>query len=171
VTHVKYYDTEDAEYTLAITEYDVDDKNEPGRVVLKYSKIWPSITLRPSNGIVIRFAAGYATHSATVSTSATAVTKTVGDDFVTTWQEGKTVTIAGVTYRIASVASATGLTLATTAGTQIGVPFHADDVPETFKYAMIMHIKLLHDDYRPDERKAMERARDALLWLERLCVV
>ena len=168
VTSIKYYGTDGTEYTLAVTEYDVDDKGFTGRVVLKYGKSWPSVSLRPSNAVVIRFMSGYKTYASTVSTSGNAVTKTAGDGFVLTWQAGKLVTIAGVTYRIASVESAAGLTLATTAGTQTGASFLTDDVPETVIQAMILHIKMSYDDYPPQERERMEQARDALLWMERV---
>lgn len=171
VTSIKYYDTDDTESTMDTDDYDVDVKGYVGRVVLKYSKSWPSTVLRPSNGVVIRFVAGYETYSSTVTTAGTAVTKTAGDDFSTTWTAGKLITINGVTYRIASVESATGLTLAATAGNQVGVAFTADDVPEPFIQSMILHIKTLYDDYMPADRERMEKARDALLWMERVNAV
>jgi len=59
VTSVKYYGTDNIEYTFAATEYFVDDKNEPGRVVLAYAKSWPLTTLRPVNGVAVQFTAGY----------------------------------------------------------------------------------------------------------------
>lgn len=59
VTTIKYYDTDNAEATLATTEYFVDDKSEPGRIVLAYGKSWPSTNLRPANGVAVRFVAGY----------------------------------------------------------------------------------------------------------------
>lgn len=59
VASVKYYDTENTEHTMDTADYFVDDKNEPGRVVLAYNKSWPSTTLRPANGVVIRFTVGY----------------------------------------------------------------------------------------------------------------
>lgn len=168
---IKYYDYEDTEATFSTDNYDVDDKGFTGRVVLKYGKSWPAVTLRPSNGVVIRFVAGYGTYSSVVSTSTTAVTRTSGDNFVTTWTAGKTLTINGVTYRLASVGSTSALTLATTAGTQTSVTLLADDVPEPFIQAMILHVKMLYDDYAPQYRQQVERARDALLWMERVCAV
>ena len=59
VASIKYYGTDNTEYTLAVTEYFVDDKSDPGRIVLAYGKSWPSTTLRPVNGVVVRFTAGY----------------------------------------------------------------------------------------------------------------
>ena len=59
VTYVKYYGTDNTEYIMTDTGYFVDDKNEPGRVALAYSKTWPTVTLRPVNGVVVRFVAGY----------------------------------------------------------------------------------------------------------------
>lgn len=171
VTSVKYYGTDDTEYTLAATEYDVDDKGFVGRVVLKYNKTWPTTTLRPSNAVVVRFVAGYSTYSATVTTAGTAVTRTAGDEFQTTWQEGKSITINGVVYRIASVTSADALVLASTAGNQVGVTFQANDVPETVLQAMVLDMKLGYDEYMPADRERMEKARDALLWMERVSAV
>lgn len=59
VSSVKYYDTDDVEYTLDGADYFVDDKSEPGRIVLAYGKSWPSTTLRPANGICVTFVTGY----------------------------------------------------------------------------------------------------------------
>lgn len=59
VASVKYYRTDNAEYTMAASDYFADDKSEPGRLVLAYGKSWPSTTLRPVNGVVVRFTAGY----------------------------------------------------------------------------------------------------------------
>lgn len=59
VTSVKYYGTDNTEYTMPPADYFVDTKNEPGRLVLTYGKSWPTTTLRPANGILITFAAGY----------------------------------------------------------------------------------------------------------------
>lgn len=58
VTSVKYYDTDDTEYTMDTGDYFVDTKSEPGRVCLNYSEIWPTTTLRPTNAIVVRYICG-----------------------------------------------------------------------------------------------------------------
>jgi uncharacterized phiE125 gp8 family phage protein len=57
---VKYYDTENVEHTMPEADYFVDVINEPGRVSLGYSKLWPTETLRPANAVCVRFTAGYA---------------------------------------------------------------------------------------------------------------
>ena len=59
VASTKYYGTDNTEYTMPVTDYFVDDKNEPGRVALAYCKSWPSVTLRPTNGVAVQFVAGY----------------------------------------------------------------------------------------------------------------
>ncbi len=64
VTSIKYYGTDDMEYTMDAADYFVDTKNAPGRIALAYSKVWPTTTLRPVNGIVVRFVAGYGAASA-----------------------------------------------------------------------------------------------------------
>jgi len=59
ITAIKYYGTDNTEYTMAATDYFVDTKSFVGRVVLAYGKTWPSTVLRPGNGVYIEFIAGY----------------------------------------------------------------------------------------------------------------
>jgi uncharacterized phiE125 gp8 family phage protein len=42
------------------------------------------------------------------------------------------------------------------------------DVPQTVKQAMILHIKLLYDDYKPEEFERIEKARNILLGIRRV---
>jgi uncharacterized phiE125 gp8 family phage protein len=44
----------------------------------------------------------------------------------------------------------------------------ASDVPESVKQAMVLQMKLLYDDYKPDEREKLEEARNALLGMRRV---
>ncbi len=44
-------------------------------------------------------------------------------------------------------------------------------VPESVKWAMALHMRLLYHDYRPEEREKLERARDALLGMNRVVPV
>lgn len=41
-------------------------------------------------------------------------------------------------------------------------------IPEMIKYAMIIQMKLLYDDYRPDEKTKLEETRNALLSMNRV---
>lgn len=66
VAHVKYFDDDDAETTLAVSNYYVDKKREPGMVVLRNDASWPEDTLRAANGVEIQFVAGYGATSAAV---------------------------------------------------------------------------------------------------------
>ena len=59
VTSVKYTDEDAAESTLSSSDYLVDTVSRPGRLKLKSSASWPSVTLQELNGIVVRFVAGY----------------------------------------------------------------------------------------------------------------
>jgi uncharacterized phiE125 gp8 family phage protein len=59
VNSIKYYGTDNTEYTMEVADYFVDSKSEPGRVSLAYGITWPTITLRPINGVCIEFDAGY----------------------------------------------------------------------------------------------------------------
>lgn len=59
VTGVYYTNTSDVESTFATDNYDVDTNSEPGRIMLKYNKSWPTATLRPMNPIRVPFETGY----------------------------------------------------------------------------------------------------------------
>ncbi len=59
ITSIKYYDEDDTEATVDSGTYFVDIASEPGRVVLNSGESWPSTTLRPVNGVIVRFVAGY----------------------------------------------------------------------------------------------------------------
>ena len=56
---VKVYDEDGAETTVADSEYFVDLTSEIGRICFVSNFSWPSVTLRPLNGLVIEFTAGY----------------------------------------------------------------------------------------------------------------
>lgn len=58
VTSITYYDTSNASATFASSSYFVDTASLPGRIVLGYGQSWPSVTLRPANGVVVRFVTG-----------------------------------------------------------------------------------------------------------------
>lgn len=59
VTSLKYTDSDDNESTVASTVYDVVTWEDPGRITLAYGQQWPSVTLRPAGGVVVRFICGY----------------------------------------------------------------------------------------------------------------
>jgi len=58
VTHVKYYDTDNVQQTLATSVYDVDSSSDPGKILLANNQSWPSIYDR-ANAIEIQFICGY----------------------------------------------------------------------------------------------------------------
>ena len=60
VTHVKYFDDSDTEYTYAATNYYVDTISEQARIVLRQGKSWPTVTqTRNANAYVVKYVAGY----------------------------------------------------------------------------------------------------------------
>jgi len=60
VTHFKYFDEDNTESTFATSNYHVDIQSEPGRVVLKRGKTFPSASdLRTVNAYEITYVAGY----------------------------------------------------------------------------------------------------------------
>lgn len=58
VTSVTYYQNDDVSRTFAATNYIVDTRSEPGRIVLKIGSVWPS-ALRPADAFVVQYVAGY----------------------------------------------------------------------------------------------------------------
>lgn len=66
VTSVIQYNTSDSPDTVATSIYHVDTNSEPGRVVLKIGKTWPSITLRVADGFQITYKAGYGDNASDV---------------------------------------------------------------------------------------------------------
>lgn len=59
VNSVKYYDVDNAEYTLDPALYDVDYYNTPGGFYLHYNQNWPATQLRLRNAIKVNYTAGY----------------------------------------------------------------------------------------------------------------
>lgn len=60
VTSIVYTDDEDSATTLPSSGYIVDTDAWPGRIVLRSTTSWPSVTLRETGAIVITYVAGYA---------------------------------------------------------------------------------------------------------------
>ncbi len=50
----------------------------------------------------------------------------------------------------------------------VGYGNTADKVAETIKWAIILQMKLLYDDYRPEEKAKLEEARNSLLSMNRV---
>ncbi len=63
---ITYYDTSDTAAFMLAYDYFVDIKNDPARIVLAWGNSWPSTTLRPFNGVNVRFICGYGATAATV---------------------------------------------------------------------------------------------------------
>lgn len=59
VASVKYTDKDNVVATFDSAKYQVDTQRQPGRILLKDNETWPSDTLRPANGVEVRFKAGY----------------------------------------------------------------------------------------------------------------
>lgn len=58
VTSITYIDTDGISQTLGASEYQVDAKGEPGRIVPSYGKVWPCARRQP-NAVTVRYVAGY----------------------------------------------------------------------------------------------------------------
>ena len=58
VTSITYYDSDDAQQTLASSVYQVDIESQPARIVEAVDQFWPTISTR-INAVTVRFVAGY----------------------------------------------------------------------------------------------------------------
>ncbi len=68
VTSITYYATGGMTATMTASTYIIDKDSEPGRVSLGYGEVWPTTTLRPVKGIIVRFLAGYGSAASSVPT-------------------------------------------------------------------------------------------------------
>lgn len=66
VTHVKYYDTAGTQQTLAATNYHVDTRRTPGRIVLVDGAAWPQVQTQRPSAVEVQFTAGYGGSAAAV---------------------------------------------------------------------------------------------------------
>lgn len=65
VESITGYDVDGTPTVMSSSEYVVDTLSEPGRVALNQGASWPS-NLRDTNGLIVRFTAGYSTGAAGV---------------------------------------------------------------------------------------------------------
>lgn len=66
VTSVEYYDTAGALQEMELTDFFVDTRSQPGRLVLKPGKSFPSTQECRPNAVIITFVAGYGNTSASL---------------------------------------------------------------------------------------------------------
>lgn len=59
VTWIKFVSKADVETTVSASDYIVDVTRTPGMVLLKYDRSWPSVDLKETGGVKIRYLAGY----------------------------------------------------------------------------------------------------------------
>lgn len=90
VTSVTYTDNGGSATVLSSALYGVDTDSEPGRVVLNYGEVWPSVTLRTMNPIQIVYVAGYGASSAVPARFKQAILLLVGH-----WYENREAIVLG----------------------------------------------------------------------------
>lgn len=79
VTDVRYIDTGGTERTMSAADYSVDAASLPGRILLGYSKTWPS-TRSVYNAVTVTFKSGYGATAASVPDSIKAAMKLIIGD-------------------------------------------------------------------------------------------
>ena len=70
ITHVKYYDRDDALQTFAAADYYANLTSTPPEIRLKESKQWPNTSLYRPNKVEVTMVAGYGTTAASVPRAA-----------------------------------------------------------------------------------------------------
>ena len=80
VSYVYYYGTGGTANTMTASTYIVDSNSEPGRVSLGYGEVWPSETLRPINGVKVRFICGEGSVASAVSSGVKEAIKLIVGD-------------------------------------------------------------------------------------------
>lgn len=66
VAWIRYYDSYNNEWTFSPANYVVDLDNCPARIALAFGVSWPGTTLRPINGVKIRYTAGFGSSASAV---------------------------------------------------------------------------------------------------------
>lgn len=61
ITKLDYTDSTGAVTTWAASNYFANTTREPGRLVLKDAISWPTVTLQPQAGVLVRYVVGYGT--------------------------------------------------------------------------------------------------------------
>ena len=92
ITHIKYYDTDDTEQTLASSNYILDDVSKPARIGLAVDATLPDLSDR-INAVHVKYTVGYGTASTDVPDGIKqAVLLTLGN-----WYENRQTVITGRT--------------------------------------------------------------------------
>lgn len=89
VTYIKYTDANGTLQTLASSEYTVDAKAEPGRIVPAYGKSWPGTRYEP-NAVQVRFVAGYGPEASDVDAKAPELRQAIGVLVATMYEQRET---------------------------------------------------------------------------------
>lgn len=66
ITSINFYGTDGTPNLVDTSIYFAETQSNPGRAVLNFGKVWPTIILRPAAGIEITFVAGYGTTASDV---------------------------------------------------------------------------------------------------------
>lgn len=173
VESIKYTNSGGTEYTLSNSIYELDNVSFVNQIKRKYMQIWPTAVLKTVNPIVIRFTAGYKENSVLGAVMGTGTGEEATFNFNkfniksvdAVYFDGIETNSYTFDYENASITCIPGEDIKITAD------YTYYDIPETIKQAMVMQVKLMFESYTDDEQKRIERARNALLGIERVIPV
>lgn len=173
VESIKYNDTGNTQYTLSDLIYELDNISFVNCIKLKYSKIWPTNVLKTVNPIVIRFTAGYEDKIIVGENIGTGT----GEQITLYLKNTPLKSIEKIYFNgvesedyIYDLKSAS-ITCTPESQEIVTIDYTIHNVPETIKQALVMQVKLMYESYTDDEQKRIERARNALLGIERVIPV
>lgn len=143
VLSVTYVDSSGKLSTMAQgVDYLVDAEPRQARIVLPFAGVWPAVVMQTASPIQINFRAGYPYFLSTVSVAGNTVAWISGDQFDSSLI-GQQMQIGGGGVIVASVPTATSLTLTSVQSAQSSTTLEFDGLPEKFRQA----IRLMSDDW------------------------
>lgn len=181
IESIKYIDSAGTETALNSSDYSLDDVSFVNKIDLAYGKTWPSVTLKPINCIKIRFTAGYPekAYDQVYTGKELGTGNGIEQTFVVqniksvekVYFDGVETSEYTVDLEVGTITCTVADGVIIMADYTLKIADLAGNVPESVKWAMVLHMKLLYDDYPPEERIRIEKARDSLLSMNRVIPV
>lgn len=173
IESIKYTDSGDTQYTVNNSIYELNNISFVNCIKLKYSQIWPTNVLKTVNPIVIRFTAGYEDKIITGENIGIGT----GEQITFNLKNTPLKSIEKIYFNGVESENYTfdmqnaSITCTPEDQKVVTADYTIHNVPETIKQALVMQVKLMFESYTDDEQKRIERARNALLGIERVIPV
>jgi uncharacterized phiE125 gp8 family phage protein len=94
VASVTYIDYTRQSFTFPTTDYVVDARSKPGRILIEFGKIWPPVILTAGNGVIVQYVCGWTAAALVPQTIKQAMLLLIGD-----WYENREASTVGAISR------------------------------------------------------------------------